>query len=188
MVALFRLVELSSGRIEIDGVDISQLGLSRLRSSLSIIPQDAVLFSGSVRYNVDPFREHSDDRIWQALERVGLATAVRAMAGGIDAVVAEGGDNFSHGQKQLICIARAFLRDTRILVLDESTASLDPESDRALQDTLATTFSQCTVLTIAHRSVPTPLTAFILYTNATPSPLSRPPSFHARPSPLLFSL
>ena len=151
MVALFRLVELAAGGVDIDGMDISQVGLARLRSSLSIIPQDAVLFSGTVRYNVDPFREHEDAAIWQALERVGLATSVRAMPGGIDAAVAEGGDNFSHGQKQLVCIARALLRRTRILILDEATASIDPASDRALQDTLATSFAHCTVLTIAHR-------------------------------------
>ena len=151
MVALFRLVELAAGSVEIDGHDISQVGLARLRSSLSIIPQDAVLFSGTLRYNIDPFHEHDDAAIWQALERVGLAVSVRALPGGIDAAVAEGGDNFSHGQKQLVCIARALLRRTRILILDEATASIDPASDRALQDTLATSFADCTVLTIAHR-------------------------------------
>eukprot|EP00455_Lapot_gusevi_P039155 TRINITY_DN4387_c0_g1_i1.p1 TRINITY_DN4387_c0_g1~~TRINITY_DN4387_c0_g1_i1.p1 ORF type:complete len:383 (+),score=53.14 TRINITY_DN4387_c0_g1_i1:26-1150(+) len=150
-VALYRLAELSGGSISIDGVDISTLGLGDLRSRLSIIPQDPVLFNGTVRYNLDPFRQYTDQQIWQALERAYLADNVRGLTSQLEFVVAERGENFSFGQRQLICIARALLRNAKVLILDEATAGVDSETDQLIQMSIRQNFADCTVLTIAHR-------------------------------------
>uniref|UniRef100_A0A3N7H7C5 ABC-type xenobiotic transporter n=2 Tax=Populus trichocarpa TaxID=3694 RepID=A0A3N7H7C5_POPTR len=148
--ALFRIVELERGEITIDGCDITKFGLTDLRRALSIIPQSPVLFSGTVRFNLDPFSEHNDADLWKALERAHLKDAVRNSSFGLDAQVF-GGESFSVGQRQLLSLARALLRRSKILVLDEATSSVDVRIDALIQKTIREEFRSCTMLIIAHR-------------------------------------
>jgi len=153
MVALFRIseIETDGGKILIDGVDTAQVGTSAIRTNLSIIPQDPVMFSNTVRYNLDPFESKVDEELWDVLGEVQLAEVIAALPDGLDEQVAEGGENFSQGQRQLLCIARSILRRPKILIMDEATASIDNTTDAIIQRMIRTKFSDATVLTIAHR-------------------------------------
>jgi ABC-type multidrug transport system fused ATPase/permease subunit len=171
MTALYRLVELSSGSISIDGVDVSKIGLTDLRSGLSIIPQDAVLFSGTLRSNLDPFNLHDDERLWDALKRSYLVerngpssiadgslpsgaqtpTSIQGPKLTLDSIIEDEGGNLSIGQRSLVSLARALVLDTKIIILDEATASVDFQTDRQIQETISTEFQDRTILCIAHR-------------------------------------
>lgn len=168
MTALYRLNELTSGRIFIDGIDTFKLGLYDLRRKLSIIPQDPVLFRGTIRKNLDPFNEFSDDSLWNSLIRGGAIEKddledikhQKPDKNGsynnmhkfhLDQIVEEDGANFSLGERQVLALTRALVRQSKILILDEATSSVDYETDGKIQTRIATEFQDCTILCIAHR-------------------------------------
>ncbi|XP_026220594.1 ATP-binding cassette sub-family C member 8 isoform X2 [Anabas testudineus] len=150
-LAFFRMVDMFEGRIVIDNIDIAKLPLQTLRSRLSIILQDPFLFSGTIRFNLDPEMKATDEMLWEALEIAQLKPVVKSLPGGLDAMVTEGGENFSQGQRQLFCLARAFVRKSSILIMDEATASIDMATESILQKVVMTAFADRTVVTIAHR-------------------------------------
>ncbi|XP_032086464.1 multidrug resistance-associated protein 1-like isoform X2 [Thamnophis elegans] len=151
MLGLFRIKEAAEGEILIDGINIAKIGLHDLRFKITIIPQDPILFSGSLRMNLDPFDQYSDDDVWMSLELAHLKAFVSSLPNKLLHECSEGGENLSVGQRQLVCLARALLRKSKILVLDEATAAVDLETDSLIQSTIRTQFEGCTVLTIAHR-------------------------------------
>ncbi|NXN35985.1 MRP1 protein, partial [Rhinoptilus africanus] len=150
-LGLFRINEAAEGEIIIDGINIAKIGLHDLRFKITIIPQDPILFSGTLRMNLDPFDQHSDEDIWRSLELAHLKNFVSSLPDKLNHECAEGGENLSVGQRQLVCLARALLRKSKILVLDEATAAVDLETDKLIQSTIKSQFEECTVLTIAHR-------------------------------------
>ncbi|KAK4768022.1 hypothetical protein SAY87_003163 [Trapa incisa] len=148
---LFRIVDPVEGHIIIDGIDICSIGVHDLRSRLSIIPQDPTMFEGTVRSNIDPLEEYTEEQIWEALDKCQLGDEVRKKEGKLDSAVTENGENWSMGQRQLVCLGRVLLKKSKVLVLDEATASVDTATDNLIQQTLREHFSTCTVITIAHR-------------------------------------
>ncbi|ORX88735.1 P-loop containing nucleoside triphosphate hydrolase protein [Basidiobolus meristosporus CBS 931.73] len=151
LVSLLRIVEAAEGKILVDGLDISTIGLCDLRNKIDVIPQEPVLFVGTIRSNLDPFDRCAENEIWSALEAVHMSEKIKSMPLKLDEQVVENGKNFSLGQRQLLCIARAILTKCKILLLDEATSAIDMQTDQLVQETIKKNFVNYTVLTIAHR-------------------------------------
>lgn len=188
-LALFRLIEPASGHIEIDGISTSDIGLEDLRSHLSIIPQDPQLFQGTIRDNMDPGHVHSDQQLWTALDYAYMKEYVQSMQGKLDASITQGGGNFSAGQRQLLCLSRALLTDTHVLVLDEATAAVDVETDALVQKVIREQFADRTILTIAHRLNTVLDASRILVLNyGELAEFASPKELQSRPESLFYSL
>ncbi|KAN0029847.1 hypothetical protein ACTA71_007984 [Dictyostelium dimigraforme] len=150
--SLFRMVECSKGSILIDGIDISNIQLQKLRSSIGIVPQDPFIFTGTIRSNIDPFNEFTDLEIWESIEKVKLKEAINSMPLKLETPLQENGDNgFSFGQKQLLCLCRTILKKFKIILMDEATSSIDYHTAQLIKQTIQENFKDCTTLTIAHR-------------------------------------
>jgi ATP-binding cassette subfamily C (CFTR/MRP) protein 1 len=197
LMSLMRLVEPElSGEpkdyqppIQIDGVDCLRIGLKELRSKIGIVPQNPVLFEGTLRSNLDPFDEYSDGEIWNALEGCGMLSTVKELGFGLMAEVTEYGGNWSQGQRQLLCLGRALLRKCTILLLDEATSSLDIETDQEIQKTIRTAFADNTVLTIAHRiNTVRDSDKILVMDNGRAAEFSSPKDLLADPSSLFFDI
>jgi ATP-binding cassette, subfamily C (CFTR/MRP), member 1 len=151
LLALYRMFDLEKGAIYVDGANVASMTLKRLRRGLSIIPQEPVVFSGTVRTNLDPFNEHADAELWDVLRQASLEEQVKKI-GGLDGKVAgQGSGAWSLGQQQLVCLARAALRKVPVLCLDEATAAMDPHTEQEVQRVIKRMFDNRTIITIAHR-------------------------------------
>ncbi|KAJ3121077.1 Multidrug resistance-associated protein 1, partial [Physocladia obscura] len=151
MDALFRIVEAKKGAILIDGQNIASIGLKKLRLSIQMIPQSPTLFDGTIRSNMNQLSQKSDAELWESLKRVGMHEYVSQLTEKLDSKVSEGGVNLSAGQRQLLCLAKVLLDKSKILIMDEATSSVDAESDKLIQNLIATQFVNATVLSVAHR-------------------------------------
>jgi len=145
-----RILEPSHGSIEIDDVDISQIGLDDLRSKVTVIPQDPMLFKGTLRENMDLLNQYTDDQLWDSLEKVCLKSKFEG-ENGLNTAIKDGGENLSAGEKQLLCIGRAILSQSKIVLIDEATSNIDPNTEQTILDTIKNCFQNCTVITVAHR-------------------------------------
>jgi len=150
-LCLFRLLEAYEGKIYIDDIDISSIPLEILRNNITIIPQDPLLIEGTLRFNIDPFNNYSDDKIIEVLKKINFDYIVNKNPLGLEQIIAEEGSNLSVGEKQLICVVRAILRNSKIIIMDEATASIDFKTEEIIQNNINEILKESTIITIAHR-------------------------------------